>query len=211
MVHGSQTTRLTTVNYYIAAGFEWDAGQIVNNETFRDGHHKTFFVEEIPNHLKTIPDYLARREAEVQLERFRLDHFPEKPSRNEAVFLDATVEAARLRTAVESQRRNYQVYELSVVDSISSAEANYIWFNYCVRLCKDAVGEFQRTFSSDLSSEFDRVVEAYWNNEPTEPHNETSRLEVLFIGTLEVVQRVSQARRSDSLDDCLNASQEAVA
>lgn len=178
------------MSYFIAIGFDWEPGLIVDNETFRESPHKTFFLEEIPEQLKAIPDYLARREAEARLEDIRLDRFPRAPSRRVAIFLNTTLQDALLWSA-KPQRQDYRVYELSVVDTATSAETNYTWFNYCVRLFADSATEFRRLFSADLDSEIDRVAEAYWNNEPTEPYNEVSRFETLFIGTLRVVKCVS--------------------
>lgn len=187
------------MNYFIATGFEWEAGQIVDNDTFRESPHKTFFLEEIPEHLKGIPDYLARRAAESRFEVIRVARFPDKPSRGVAIFLNATVEAALFWT-MKPQRRGYRIYEVSTETNTASASANYTWFNYCVRLCLDPAAEFRQIFSADLSSEIERVAAAYWNNEQTEPYNGESRLETLFVGTLRVVHPASQASTTDSTD-----------
>lgn len=178
------------MRYFIATGFDWEQGKIIDTETFREGPHKNFFLDEVPEHLNTTDDYLARRKAEVRFEKIRFERYPNKPSRKMALFLNASVEDA-LHWTSKPQRQDYRIFELSVVAQLSSAEANYIWFNYCVRLCLDPATEFRRIFSSDLDSEVDRVAHAYWKNESTEPYDEASRLETLFIGTLSVVKCVS--------------------
>jgi hypothetical protein len=71
-----------------------EPGPIIDNKTFAQSPHKTFFTEETPDHLKDVVDYLARRDAEARLEQCRLEQFPEKPSRSEAIFLNPTLETA---------------------------------------------------------------------------------------------------------------------
>lgn len=177
------------MTYFIATGFTWEPGEVIGNDTFKDSPHKTFFVETVPPHLIDVPDYLARRGAEAALEHVRGEHFAGAPSRAVAIFLNTTAEAARLWTT-KTQRQDYAIYELSVLNREASAETNYTWFNYLVRLHSGSPTDFLGLFSSDPESEADRVAEAYWRNEPTELFNEVSRSEYLFVGSLEVITKI---------------------
>jgi len=88
-------------------------------------------------------------------------------------------------------RSDYNLYELLVRDKQNSCEVNYIWYNYCVRLQKSPTTEFRRVFGATPEIDFHRSLQAYWENTSTKRFRCPSQLEVLYIGTLEVVKKIA--------------------
>jgi hypothetical protein len=175
--------------YYIASGFEWREGEIISNATFEYSPHKSFFLDVVPLEVANNKDYLARRKTELRLEQYRAEVCPHLPSRKNAVFLNATPKDAE-RWRWRGARANYNLYELLVRDEQNSCETNYIWYNYCVRLLKSPLTEFKRIFGTTTEIDFQGSIQSYWENEPTERFECPSELEVLYVGTLEVIQRI---------------------
>ena len=158
---------------------------MISHETFADAPHKTFFVDVVPQEHAQNADYIARRTTEQRLEEVRTAAFPSKPSRRMALFLNRNVADAR-KWLRRPARRGYRIYKLRPLEEEVSCEANYIWYNYCVRLHKDPIAENKRIFAKDLASEIAQCLEAYWSNAATEPFGAPSLTEVLYLGTAEV-------------------------
>jgi hypothetical protein len=73
-------------------------------------------------------------------------------------------------------------------------ESNYIWYNYCVRLHKDPNGEHRGIFASDSATEKMGAMKSYcWDNAPSEQYGGPSLSEILFVGSLEVIERVVES------------------
>ena len=153
--------------YYITTGFDWTEGTIISEATFTEAPHKTFFVPDVPSHLQSNPNFMARRETELSLEQYRTDKYPNKPSRSKAVFLNRTREDA-IKWQTRESRANYNIYELSVRDEQNSCVANYIWYNYCVRLKKAPDTEFRSIFGQTAEDDFVGSIGAYWDTRPTD-------------------------------------------
>lgn len=178
-----------TQTYYIAAGFLWTPGDIVTNETFSTAPHKSFFLPEIPLEWASNDDYLARRKAESRLEEYRrIAHSP-LPSRRNAIFLNKKEADAR-KWLLRETRREYCIYELTTVLVKNSCEANYVWYNYCVRLHKNPYEENRKLFSNEAAREIAGCLKAYWENCPTEKYKCPTETEILFVGKLKVLQRL---------------------
>ena len=173
--------------YFLASGFDWEPGQVVDNSTFRASPHETFFLANPSKSLLLVPDYMARRATEAVFEEIRATLYPEKPSRRLALYLSRTIEDAEFWVS-KAARSSYRIYEVSDLERLSVADANYVWYNYCVRLHLDPIGQSRRIFSDDVASEVEHVASAYWRNEPTESHQVRSRIETLFVGALQVEQ-----------------------
>ena len=176
--------------YYLASGFDWTGGDTISNETFSSAPHKTFFLPDIPDAYANIPDYLARRQTEVKLEDLRASVYKELPSRRNALFLNKNEEAARTWLQREA-RRAYRIYELDPVRTDAAFEANYVWYNYIVRLHKDSFTENRKLFSEDVEVEIASCLAAYWTNKATEEFQCPTEVEVLFVGELSVVRKVA--------------------
>jgi len=175
--------------YYIASGFDWTAGDMISNETFSGAPHKAFFLPDIPDAYANIPDYLARRQTESKLEDLRASVYKELPSRRNALFLNKNEEDAR-KWLERGARREYRIYELNPVRTEAAFEANYIWYNYIVRLHKDPFTENRKLFSEDIEVETAICLAAYWTNRATEQFQCPREVEVLFVGELNVVRKV---------------------
>jgi len=176
--------------YFIASGLDWTTSEIIDNSTFKNSPHKTFFVKEVSAEFAEVPDYIARRNTEIVLERIRQNHFALKPSRGEAIFLNKSATDAK-RWRDRGSRSAYSVYELKIIEEINSCEANFIWYNYSVRLHANPVTEHRGLFAETVDEELVRSANAYWLNEPTEAFGCPSEVEVLFVGRLEVVKKVA--------------------
>ena len=83
------------------------------------------------------------------------------------------------------------MYELAPIQEVNSCEANYIWYNYCVRLHRNPSAEHRHLFAAAVDDEFGKSTDAYWLNEPTDAFGCPSEVEVLFVGKLEVLGRVA--------------------
>jgi hypothetical protein len=176
--------------YYIASGFDWNAGDTLSNETFSDSPHKTFFLPDIPDVYANIPDYLARRQTESRLEELRASAHDGLPSRRIALFLNKYEEDAR-RWLQRGARREYRIYQLNPVRTEAAFESSYVWYNYTVRLHKNPLVENRKLFSEDIEVEIARCLEAYWTNRGTEEFQCPPEVEVLFVGELCVVRKVA--------------------
>ena len=177
-------------NYYIAAGLDWPEGTVISEATFAGAPHKSFFVQTIPSHLQNNPDFMARRKTELKLEEYRIGKCAGKPSRSNAVFLNKTLEDA-IKWRNRGTRASYNIYELSVRDEQNSTEVNYIWYNYCVRLQKAPQTEFRRIFTETPEGDFAGSIRAYWDNRPTDDAGCPTEIEILYVGTLDVVKRIA--------------------
>jgi hypothetical protein len=175
--------------YYIASGFDWAAGDTISNGTFSSAPHKTFFLP-IPDAYANIPDYLARRQTESKLEDLRASVYKELPSRRNALFLNRYEEDAR-KWLQRGARREYRIYELNPVRTEAAFEANYVWYNYIVRLHKDPFTENRKLFSEEAEVEIADCLAAYWTNRGTEEFQCATEVEVLFVGELSVVRKVA--------------------
>lgn len=189
---GSSVGAGNSTVYFIASDLEWEPGRVIDNETFAASPHKTFFTDRIPSDLRGVDDYEARREAEQTVESCRIRSFPDKPSRSRAIFLNLTPDDAK-RWTLKRSRANFHIYELAVMRSDAVAEANYIWFNYLVRLFTGRERELRNVIANDLDGEVAGAARAYWDNASTEPFGEASRTEVLLLGSLRVVRRLPEA------------------
>ena len=177
------------MSFYIVTNFQWAPGQIISNATYANSRHKSFFLDKIPKEFLCDPDYMARRKTELRLEKVRSCLFRNKPSRKEAIFLNNTKREAE-KWREKPTRRDYSIYKLKPIEAKNSCEANYIWYNYCVRLFKQPASENRYIFSRDINIEIARSLRAYWSNIPTEQYNSPSGIEVLYIGTLEVTEEL---------------------
>jgi hypothetical protein len=175
--------------YYIAAGFEWSAGDTVSNEMFPDAPRKTFFVPAIPAEHADNPDYLARRTTELKLEELRARAYKGLPSRGDVVFLNRCEEDAR-KWLRRGSRRHYHIYELNPIRTEVAFETDYIWYNYLVRLHRNPLKENRKLFSKDIATEIAGCLSAYWTNRTTEAFQSTSEIEILFVGELNVRRKV---------------------
>lgn len=175
--------------YYYVSDFEWEAETVISNSTFEGSPHKNFFLKEVPDELAQNMDYLARRKTELKLESYRAKVFSHFPSREKAIFLNISLADAE-QWRKRGSRSKYNIYELSVIDEVNSCKANYIWYNYCVRLSKRPETEFKKLFGETPEMDFSESIKSYWRNDPTESFKCPSKLEVLFIGKLKVVQKV---------------------
>jgi len=176
--------------YYIASGYDWRPDEIVSNAMFEHSPHKSYFLKVVPHEVANNEDYLARRKTEPSLEQYRVEMCPHFPSRKDAIFLNRTLEDAE-RWRQHGSRADYNLYELLVRDEQNSCEVNYIWYNYCVRLQKSPSTEFRRVFGTTPEIDFRRSLQAYWENISTERFRCPSQLEILYIGTLEIVQKIA--------------------
>lgn len=177
------------VRYYIVAGFDWREGEIVSNEMFSSAPRKTFFLPAIPHQYASNPDYLARRITERGLEAVRTRSFNDLPSRRDAIFLNKNEEDAR-KWLQRGSRSAYHIYELKPILTDAAFETNYIWYNYLVRLHKDALNENRKLFSGDVATEIGHCLTAYWTNRATEEFRSPSEAEVLFTGELSVLRKL---------------------
>lgn len=176
--------------YYIASGLDWTVGDKISNETFSGAPHKTFFLSEVPDAYGTIPDYLVRRQTESKLEDLRASAYEGLPSRRIALFLNKDEEDAR-RWLQRGARCDYGIYELNPVRIEAAFEANYVWYNYIVRLHKSPITENRKLFSQEVEVEISRCLEAYWTNRATEEFQCPTEIEVLFVGELCIVRKVA--------------------
>jgi hypothetical protein len=144
----------------------------------------------VPLEVANNNDYLARRKTELSLEKYRAEAYPHLPSRKEAIFLNAKLEDAE-RWCRRGCRADYKIYELSVREEQNSCEANYIWYNYCIRLLKNPTTEFKKLFGGTPEIDFRMSIQSYWKNSPTEYFKCSSELEILYLGTLVVVQKIT--------------------
>jgi len=176
--------------FYYVTDFNWAIGERISHHYFANSPHKSFFTQPIPPKWAATPDYCARRIAEEQLETARRATWPDHPSRRDALFLNASIADAR-RWVSRPARASGTIYEMRPIDCVAACQANYVWFNYLVRLHKNATGEHRGFFAGDAAGEVARCVEAYWANQRIEPFGHPSQVEVLYLGTLEVVRVVT--------------------
>lgn len=176
--------------YYIASGLEWKVCEVISNATFAEAPHKSFFVTDIHADYASNPDYLARRRTESRLETLRAAKYGELPSRKDALFLNTNMDDAR-RWLHRGARSGYSIYELNPKRTKKAFIANYVWYNYIVRLHKDPIGENRSLFSNDVDKEIVHCLDAYWKNKPTEEFQCATEAEVLFVGELNVTQKVA--------------------
>jgi hypothetical protein len=160
--------------YYVAAGFEWSAGDTVSNQMFWNAPRKTFFLPAIPVEYVSNPDFCARRNTEIKLEAVRTRSFNDLPSRRDAIFLNKNEEDAR-KWLQRGSRSAYHIYELNPIRTDAAFETNYIWYNYLVRLHKDALNETRKLFSGDVATEIGHCLTAYWTNRATEEFRSPSK------------------------------------
>ena len=179
---------MTSSRLYIATGFQWAPGKVISNKTFAKSPHKSFFRPIVPPEFRGNPDYLARRQSELELEEARRRSFPSKPSRREAIFLSKTSEDAE-RWVQRGARSGYTVYELAPIAEHNSCQTNYVWYNYIVRLFKNLQSESRHVFGNDSANEIEKSIEAYWLNEPTDAYDWPSQTEVLYVGKLSVIKK----------------------
>lgn len=181
-------------HYFIASGFDWAPGQLIDVPTFATSPQKTFFAATVPEAYSDTPDYLARRETERTFEAVRADRYSTAPSRRQAIFLSTDLAQARFWN-LTSSRRSYHIYEVSVADRIASSVANYLWFNYAVRVCRDPQRSAQLFSSMDWRAEVAGAAYGYWGNLPVPAVDDQAREEVLYLGSLEVVRKCSSDGR----------------
>jgi len=174
--------------YYIVSGGEWTVGQVISEDDYRESHHKSFFVHDPPAEWANDPNYMARRKTEFKLETRRAEKYGELPSRENALFLNTNEDAARRWLC--GCRRGNSIYELNPKCTEKAFTANFIWFNYIVRLHKDANGVNQSIFSPDVRKEIEGSLDAYWNNGPSEKLLGETVVEVLFVGELTVTRKI---------------------
>jgi hypothetical protein len=106
------------------------------------------------------------------------------------VFLNRTCEDA-IKWQTRGSRKDYNIFELSVCNEQNSCVANYIWYNYCVRLKKSAGAEFRRIFGKTSEEDFIQSIQAYWSNRPTDDFGCSAENEILYVGTLVVLRRIA--------------------
>jgi len=171
--------------FYVSSGFDWAIGEYISNVNFSESPHKNFFLQYVPDDWKTNQDYLARRSAELELERLRSLMFPNVPSRRDAIFLCKTLNHAEGWRA-RGSRSNYNIYSLMETEIENSWEANVVWYNYLVRLYK---GEIRNIFSDNRENEIEECLKCYWNNTKSEPYSCSSEPEILYIGKLRICDK----------------------
>lgn len=174
--------------YFYVTRLDWVPGAVIDNDMFHDSPQKRFFEEQIPADLVGVDDYLARRQAELLLEKTRVAGFSDEPSRRDAIFLNESLESA-IKWTEKPARRGSHIYELEELQCDASTVANYLWYNYLVRLFRNPQSEFRTIFADQVGHEKEKVAEAYWQNEASEPWGAESLSETLFIGSLRVIQR----------------------
>ena len=175
--------------YFIASGFDLFEGNILSNEMFSESPQKTFFAPKVPDGYVNNLDYLARRQTELRLEAIRANSYGELPSRKIAIFLNKS-ETDAWKWIKRGTRSKYHIYELHPTKFEVIFEANYVWYNYIVRLHKNPFGENRKLFSLDIQEEIGACLEAYWKNIATEMYQSPTQAEILFVGELCVVRKI---------------------
>lgn len=160
------------------------------NERFATSPHKSFFTDAGFERYGHIPDYVARRETESLLEEVRVNHFPDQPSRRNAIFLSPTIEGA-MYWRDTAPRRTFTIYAVEPIGSMVMCQCNVRWFDYLKQLFEHGEPAHRGVFSATIDDEKTAVAKAYWQKLDSRHFGTQSVEEILFVGTLRVVDSVS--------------------